>query len=292
MNKIVYKRVLQLPRNLVGSRAMARRLMNNETLAGLKVSKEDTNQDKKTMNSTDRLPSDGILKVSSWKLGGILGILGLTGYGYMKYAKNRVEIEREIESNRQYSETQMKKVGGGEFKLIDQNGQPFTQDDLKGKFSIIYFGFTHCPDICPEQLDKLGVWLDGLAKHHIDIQPLFISCDPDRDTPEVINAYLKDFHPKIIGLTGDYDEVKQMCKSYRVYFNTPRKEDVKQDDYLVDHSILFYLVAPEGEYIDALGASYDEDKGIDRIRELTRYYMTSREQQRQQDKWYGFLFKT
>lgn len=131
-----------------------------------------------------------------------------------------------------------------------------------GFFSQVYFGFTHCPDICPEELDKLSKIIDLVAStsasrysiatsafHHPSesasprqpMLPLFVTCDPVRDTPGVLKSYLQEFHPGIVGLTGTWEQVRDMCKKYRVYFSTP--EGVKPgEDYLVDHSIYFYLM--------------------------------------------------
>lgn len=108
----------------------------------------------------------------------------------------------------------------------------------------VYFGFTHCPDICPDELDKMAAIIDKVndaTKDGSIFLPVFVTCDPARDTPDVLRQYLKEFHSKIVGLTGTYEQVKHMCKMYRVYFSTPR--DVKPgEDYLVDHSIYFYLM--------------------------------------------------
>merc|ERR1711877_3115 len=135
-----------------------------------------------------------------------------------------------------------KPLVGGPFHLTDHNGKEFTEQDLKGKYSLVYFGFTHCPDICPEELDKMAGMIDRVkAKHGDVLLPVFISCDPARDTPEVIRRYLAEFHPDMLGMTGTWQEVKDVCKAYRVYFSTP--PDVKPgQDYLVDHSIYFYLM--------------------------------------------------
>ena len=106
----------------------------------------------------------------------------------------------------------------------------------------MYFGFTHCPDICPDELDKMAEVIDTIKKKCGDVlMPVMISCDPARDKPAVLKQYLAEFHPDIIGLTGEYDQIKDTCKVYRVYFSTP--PDVKPgQDYLVDHSIYFYLM--------------------------------------------------
>jgi protein SCO1/2 len=136
-----------------------------------------------------------------------------------------------------------KPLVGGSFHLVDHNGKDFSDADLKGKYTLVYFGFTHCPDICPEELDKMAGMIDLVKEKNGEgvLKPIFISCDPARDTPEVIRSYLKEFHGDILGMTGTWEEVKEVCKAYRVYFSTP--PDVKPgQDYLVDHSIYFYLM--------------------------------------------------
>lgn len=127
-----------------------------------------------------------------------------------------------------------------------KQGYKVTHKDLEGSFSLVYFGFTNCPDICPEELDKMGEVVDSIdATHGPIINPIFISCDPARDDLSLVSTYIADFHPRLVGLTGSYEAVKAACKAYRVYFSTPPNADPK-GDYLVDHSIFFYLMDPEG----------------------------------------------
>ncbi|CAI1813145.1 hypothetical protein SEUBUCD646_0B01400 [Saccharomyces eubayanus] len=224
---------------------------------------------------------------SGWKSTLICCGLGAAIYTYISKKRRLLETEKEANANRAYGSVAL----GGPFSLIDFNGQPFTEKNLKGKFSILYFGFSNCPDVCPEELDRLTYWISELNdKDNVKIQPLFISCDPARDTPEVLKEYLSDFHPAIIGLTGTYDEVKSVCKKYKVYFSTPR--DAKPDqDYLVDHSIFFYLIDPEGQFIDALGRNYDDQSGLEKIREQIEAYVPKKERERRLTKWYSFIFK-
>ena len=138
----------------------------------------------------------------------------------------------------------------------------------------VYFGFSHCPDICPEELDKMSRMIDLVAsasQNRIStlsfndpssksqpLLPLFITCDPARDTPAVLKSYLAEFHPGLVGLTGTWDQVKDVCKKYRVYFSTP--PNVKPGmDYLVDHSIYFYLMDPEGDFVEAIGRQHSAE---------------------------------
>jgi len=158
---------------------------------------------------------------------------------------------------------------GGPFELVDQHGKPFSDRDMKGKYALVYFGFSHCPDICPEELDKMARMIDLVREQTLPnepaLLPLFITCDPARDTPAVLDTYLSEFHKDIIGLTGTWEQIKQVCKLYRVYFSTP--EGVKKgQDYLVDHSIYFYLMDPEGDFVEAIGRQHSPEQAADIIR--------------------------
>lgn len=195
------------------------------------------------------------------------GLLVLTACGlfwHFQHKKEELRVKR-------IKEMKSQKIGrarvGGPFKLHTQDGAPFTHEDLLGKWSLVYFGFTNCPDVCPDELDKMGVVVDTIDKQGgPPLQPIFISCDPARDTNNAIKDYLSDFHPRMVGLTGTYDEVKATCKAYRVYFSTP--PDVQPgEDYIVDHSIYFYLMNPEGEFVDAFGKDRTADDVVKRVEE-------------------------
>ncbi|KAF6812335.1 Protein SCO1, mitochondrial [Colletotrichum sojae] len=188
----------------------------------------------------------------SWKAG--LLFVGTAGglTWYFEHEKQRMERKRIAESTKGIGRPKV----GGAFELIDQDGNKFTSEDMKGRYALVYFGFTHCPDICPDELDKMAQMFDLVEeKRPGSLLPIFITCDPARDDPKVVKEYLSEFHPKFIGLTGTYDEIKAMCKLYRVYFSTPQHVKPGQD-YLVDHSIYFYLMDPEGDFVEALGRQH------------------------------------
>ncbi|KAL4906781.1 hypothetical protein BDW74DRAFT_166928 [Aspergillus multicolor] len=187
----------------------------------------------------------------SWKAALLFVLTGAGMIVYFRVEKDRLERKRIAEMSKGVGKPKV----GGPFVLKDLNGNTFTEENLKGKYSFVYFGFTHCPDICPDELDKMAEIIDQVKeanKGENIFEPVFITCDPARDTPEVLRNYLQEFHKDIIGLTGTYDQVKQVCKAYRVYFSTPR--DIKPgEDYLVDHSIYFYLMDPEGDFVECIG---------------------------------------
>ena len=177
---------------------------------------------------------------------------------------------------------------GGPFQLLDTRGKPFTDKDLLGKFAVLYFGFTHCPDICPEELEKVAAAVDLAAKKTgagEGLIPVFISIDPERDTVPLVRDYVVEFHPKMIGLTGSMEAVREAARAYRVYYTKAtlgeitggdesesddkdggkkkkgkKKAPPPADDYLLDHSIITYLVDPEGKFVTFYGKNYSEQE--------------------------------
>ncbi|KAF3903317.1 hypothetical protein AA313_de0201125 [Arthrobotrys entomopaga] len=198
----------------------------------------------------------------SFRAGLLFLLTGVGLYTYFAYEKGRMERKRVADSHKGVGKARI----GGEFTLTDHNGKRVTDKEVRdGKFSLVYFGFTHCPDICPEELDKMAEMIDKVfEKKGKVLRPIFITCDPARDTPKVMKEYLVEFHPALVGLTGTYDEIKDVCKKYRVYFSTPR--DLKEGmDYLVDHSIYFYLMDPDGNFVEALGRQHTSQQAADII---------------------------
>lgn len=139
---------------------------------------------------------------------------------------------------------------GGPFTLVDSAGKPFTQDDLKGRWNIIFFGFTFCPDVCPTTLDTLGRTLDLLGADRDKVRIVFISLDPERDTPAKMAAYLDNpaFPRGVVGLTGTPEQVAATAKAYKVYY----EKEGEGDAYLINHSSISYLMDPSGRFARVL----------------------------------------
>ena len=135
---------------------------------------------------------------------------------------------------------------GGPFNLIDQNGQPFSDKDLKGKSYLVFFGFTHCPDVCPTTLFEISEILRNLGPEADHTAALFISVDPERDTPAALKDYLSSFDPHLRGLTGSAAAVDAVAKAYRVYY---RKVPLEGGDYTMDHTAIVYLMDKEGRFV-------------------------------------------
>jgi len=135
---------------------------------------------------------------------------------------------------------------GGPFHLIDQDGQPFSDRDLKGKTFLVFFGFTHCPDICPTTLFEMSEIMRDLGPEADRTAALFISVDPERDTPQAMKDYLSSFDPHVRGLTGDAAALAAVAKAYRVYY---RKVPVDGGDYTMDHTAIVYLMDKQGRFV-------------------------------------------
>lgn len=136
---------------------------------------------------------------------------------------------------------------GGPFALTDTAAKPVTNANFSGRPMLVYFGFTHCPDICPSGLQIISSALDQLGPNATKVSALFITLDPERDTAAKLGEYLKSFNPQIIGLTGTADEIATVTKAYRVYAKKVASE-TSAADYSIDHSGFMYLMDPNGEY--------------------------------------------
>ena len=152
---------------------------------------------------------------------------------------------------------------GGPFALTDQGGHTYTDRDLRGHWSLLYFGYTHCPDVCPITLSLIADTMDRLGAKASRVQPVFVTVDPARDTPKVMKQYVASFGKTFIGLTGSETQMTPMLKEYRVY---AKKRPLANGDYGMDHSSVIYLMDPEGKF----AGTYDEVQGPDKIAEDLR----------------------
>jgi protein SCO1/2 len=140
---------------------------------------------------------------------------------------------------------------GGPFLLLDQEGKLRRAGDFSGRFMLVYFGYSYCPDVCPTALAAMADALDKLPKAD-RVVPIFITIDPERDTPKVMKSYLKAFGPRFVGLTGDAGSIAAAARAYRVYY---KKRPLKGGGYAMDHSSTIYLMGPDGKFIANYAAS-------------------------------------
>ena len=153
---------------------------------------------------------------------------------------------------------------GGPFTLTDHRGQTVTDKDFRGRYMLVYFGFTYCPSICPTGLQVIAGALDKLGKKGDRVTPLFITVDPERDTPAKLAEYVKSFHPRLVGLTGTAQQIKAAAHSYRIYYAKVKNSELP-DDYTIDHSAFFYFMDRKGALIKHFRHSIDVDELTERL---------------------------
>jgi protein SCO1/2 len=154
---------------------------------------------------------------------------------------------------------------GGQFQLIDQNGNPFSDANLKGKWHLIFFGYTHCPDACPTALNEMSLALDRLGIKRDEVGVVFITVDPERDTPDVLKSYVQSFDAPIVALTGSPEAVAQAAKAYRVFYAKHPRAD---GDYDMDHSAVIYVMNPEGRFTATFTPDSSADAIVQRLQKL------------------------
>jgi protein SCO1/2 len=156
---------------------------------------------------------------------------------------------------------------GGPFRLVDQNGKTVTDADLKGKWSLVYFGYTHCPDACPTALNDISIALDQLGPKRDAVRAVFITVDPERDTSEALKSYVASFDAPILALTGTPEAIARAAKGYRVYY---AKHPEAGGDYSMDHSSVIYVMDPEGRFT----ASFTHESAPEQIAERLKKLLT------------------
>lgn len=153
---------------------------------------------------------------------------------------------------------------GGPFTLVDQHGKTVTDRDFQGRFKIVYFGYTFCPDVCPTELQTIAGALDKLGRKADSVVPIFITIDPERDTPKVLSDYLKNFDPRFVGLTGTSDQIAQVAKEYRVYYAKSPGQGAK--DYTMDHTGIVYFMGRDGRFLTHFSMNTSPDEMAEKIR--------------------------
>lgn len=138
---------------------------------------------------------------------------------------------------------------GGPFQLSDTSGKPVSDADFRGRYMLVFFGFTNCPDICPAGLQLISAALDKLGDKADKVVPIFVSVDPERDTPQKLALYVKNFDDRVVGLTGTPEQVDAIAKTYRVFFEKTPNEAAPQE-YGINHTSIIYLMGPDGKYVD------------------------------------------
>lgn len=152
---------------------------------------------------------------------------------------------------------------GGPFRLVDHNGQVVTDESLKGKPFLVFFGFTHCPDICPTTLFEVSEILTKLGGDAERVNALFVTVDPERDTKEKLKDYLSSFHPQLRGVTGTPAEIAVIGKAYRVY---AKKVPLEAGGYTMDHTALVYLMDKEGRFVAPFNMKRKPDEAAGELR--------------------------
>ncbi len=144
-----------------------------------------------------------------------------------------------------------------DFALVDTDGKPATLANFQGKWVLMFFGFTNCPDVCPTAMINLGNTLKAMGDGAKDVQPVFITIDPERDTPEVLKSYLGNFDAQVIGLTGSAQQIADVARAYPTFY---QKHALGDGNYTMDHSSAFQLISPTGEYLRAFRPDDEPDE--------------------------------
>jgi len=159
-------------------------------------------------------------------------------------------------------------VIGGPFTLVDQNGNTVTDADFRGRYMLIYFGYTYCPDVCPTALTRNSDALDLMGAAADRVVPVFITVDPERDTVEHMKDYADFFHPRLVALTGTPEQVAAVAKAYRVYFAKAQEKGADADDYLMDHTSITYLMGPDGQFLSHFGHDVSPERMAERLNKI------------------------
>ncbi|WP_438753296.1 SCO family protein [Pararhizobium sp. O133] len=160
---------------------------------------------------------------------------------------------------------------GVPFELVSQTGQPISEKAFTGKPSAVFFGFTHCPEVCPTTLFELNGWLEKVDPDGTKLQAYFVSVDPERDTPEIMNQYVSNVSKRIIGISGPPDKVMEMVKGFRVYAKKiPLDEKNPDGDYTMDHTASVFLLDAKGAFTGTIAYGENPDTAVQKLENLTK----------------------
>ena len=162
---------------------------------------------------------------------------------------------------------------GGPFSLVDHTGKAVTDDDFRGEYMLITFGYTHCPDVCPTGLQKMALTLDALGEAARRVRPIFITIDPKRDTVETLADYVPVFHPRLVGLTGTPRQVHEAAKAYLVHYSIFEYKG----EILVDHTASTYLAGPDGRFLEEFAYGTDPEEMAAKILHFMREAQITRD---------------
>ena len=152
---------------------------------------------------------------------------------------------------------------GGPFRLTDTTGKTRRDTDFRGKLMLVYFGYMFCPDVCPTDLQQIGLAMDKLGAAASDVTPMFITLDPERDTRKLLAEYVSAFHPQIVGLTGSVNSVREAARAYKVYYAKVAVSG--RSRYTIDHSSFIYLMGRDGKYIGFVPPSTSADRMVEML---------------------------
>jgi protein SCO1 len=163
---------------------------------------------------------------------------------------------------------------GGPFTMTDHRGRAVTEQDLLGKPTLMFFGFTSCPDVCPTTLSDMTEWLAGLGHDADKLNIIFVSVDPERDTVEQLGQYLSSFDPRLVGLTGTPEQLADLAKAYRVYY---RKVPQEGDGYTMDHTAIVYMHDSDGKFVGTIDYHESRETAVVKVRRLLGYTIRNKE---------------
>jgi len=164
-----------------------------------------------------------------------------------------------------YRTQHMTRAFGEPFILVDHNGDEITEAAFRGQPSAVFFGFTHCPEICPTTLFEMDGWLNELGPEGENIRAYFVSVDPERDTPEILGSYIGNVTDKVTGITGEPDEVAEMARSFGIYV---RKVDLDNGDYTIDHTASILMIDSTGDFAGTIAYGENPDNAMAKLRRL------------------------